>query len=343
MRLKEFEIQDVVILVKSHFKSYCIVLSIVFVLSSIKLFTTPNYYTSVVTLAQEASSGFGGEGLSSLASLAGINLSQLGGGSSDAISADIYPDVVSSTPFLQQLLKVKVEGQLIEFSGTLNEFLTRNKPWFDLSSLFKKSVAPSVDVPAYISPQEMSVIKKLNESLSVIIDKKTGVISIEGTFEDPYVAQIVTDSVSNLLQNYIFEYRTKKASLDLKHAKEFMEESKNDYLESSVKYATFADKHINLLSQEYKTQMIFLENEMNTNYQIYSQAAQQVTIANAKLQAQVPVYNVIQPAIIPNKKSGPKRVITIGFFVFLAFAFQTVYFYVREQSIRNAHVDTMNM
>ena len=52
---------------------------------------------------------------------------------------------------------------------------------------------------------------------------------------------------------------------------------------------------------------------MNLAYQVYSQVAQQLQVARAKIQEEKPVFAVVEPATIPLKPSGTsKKVIFVG-------------------------------
>lgn len=71
-------------------------------------FSIPKEYTTETVLAPETSSGKGSlGGLSSLASLAGINMGNMT--DADAINPDVYPEIVESLPFVTELFPVVVE------------------------------------------------------------------------------------------------------------------------------------------------------------------------------------------------------------------------------------------
>ena len=68
-------------------------------------FSIPKEYTTETVLAPETSSGKGSlGGLSSLASLAGINMGNMT--DADAINPDVYPEIVESLPFVTELFPV---------------------------------------------------------------------------------------------------------------------------------------------------------------------------------------------------------------------------------------------
>ena len=82
---------------------------IAFGLALIVAFSIPKEYTAKVILAPEMSGGMSGlsSNLGTLASMAGINMSNLS--SNEAIFPDLYPEIVSSTPFLMEMMEVRVE------------------------------------------------------------------------------------------------------------------------------------------------------------------------------------------------------------------------------------------
>ena len=66
-------------------------------------FSIPKTYKASVTLAYETQQKLG-SGVSSIASMMGVNLDN----SVDAISVQMFPDVVSSTPFIYELFDLPV-------------------------------------------------------------------------------------------------------------------------------------------------------------------------------------------------------------------------------------------
>lgn len=51
----------------------------------------------------------------------------------------------------------------------------------------------------------------MRDDIGISVDKKTGVISITATAQDPLICQTLADSVRERLQNFIIKYRTNKA------------------------------------------------------------------------------------------------------------------------------------
>ena len=57
--------------------------------------------------------------------MAGINLNSSSG--ADAISPDLYPDVVQSIPFLLELFPVQVESEKGDYSSTLYAYMNEDQ------------------------------------------------------------------------------------------------------------------------------------------------------------------------------------------------------------------------
>lgn len=67
----------------------------------------------------------------------------------------------------------------------------------------------------------------------------------------------------------------------------------------------------------YRAEQERLENEMRLAYQVYTSVAQQLQMAEAKVQEITPVYTIIEPATIPIKASKPRKTLMLLGIVFL--------------------------
>lgn len=331
-----FNISDFIEILKVNKKNYCITGGITFVIAAVLVFSLPNVYTSSITLAPEFSqSGFSlGGNMSTLASMAGINLGHIGG-DEDAFYPDLYPEIVGSTDFLEDLLKVQVTTDDALLSTTLEDYLVNYQlePWWDtpikgLCSLLKtkdKENQSDLTDPKRITEERLQMLKGLSNSIVVKLDAKTSIIDIQVTMQDPYVAACMVDTVSNRLQAYIYRYRTNKAKQDMDYIGKLLRDAQDEYQNASKEYADYVDSRQNLFLERFKTQAEYLGNEMNTKYQVYNQLLQQYVMAQAKVQARTPVYNVIQSSYVPVKKSAPKRMLIILLCEVLVFCSYSVY------------------
>ncbi len=296
-------------------------------------FSIPKEYTTTVMLAPEVEGGSRSlGGLSSLAGMAGINVNA--GESSDALYPDLYPDIVSSVGFTTELFPVSVEDEEGELKTTLYNYLKEEQrsPWWSailsfpfkcigwITSLFQdeeENVGQGID-PFRLTKDETSVVKMLNERISVSVDKKTSVITLSVTMQDPLISATMTDTVMQKLQNYITEYRTNKARHDLDFTQKLYDEAQKKYYVAQQAYADYVDMNQNISLRSVQTRQERLQNEMNLAYNLYNQTAQQLQLAKAKVQENTPVYTIVQAATVPLKASKPSKLMILVGFVFLA-------------------------
>ncbi|MGN0035927.1 MAG: Wzz/FepE/Etk N-terminal domain-containing protein [Bacteroidaceae bacterium] len=308
------------------------------VLGIIIAFSIPKEYETKVTLVPEATgagSSLSGS-LSSLASLAGINLGSMGGGD-DAVSPDLYPDVLKTTPFLVNLFNVQVKTKKGDVETSLYDYLEHHtrSSWFGyiLSAPGKalgwlvgllKEKEPKGD-PAHadyfnLTRDQEIAVKTLQESITAIINKKTGVINLSVRMQDPLISAALADTIKDRLQTYIVDYRTRKARVDLAFTEEMYAEAEQNYRQAQQDYASFMDAHMDVVLQRYKIEEERLEKQVNMTYTIYNQVAQQLQLARMKVQQQTPVYAVIQPAVMSRRAASPKKLVILIAFCFMAFA-----------------------
>lgn len=294
-------------------------------------FSIPREYTATATIAPEMSDGKSGGGLSSLAAMAGINMNT--SSSADAIYPDLYPDIVSSTPFITELFNVPVESLNAKIDTTLYGYLDdyQRSPWWSavtsapfkalgwVISLFnEEEVGDKAKLdPFHLTKEEADVVRALSQRISVSVDKKTGLTTLSVTMQDARIAACLTDTVMSKLQNYVTEYRTNKARKDFQFQQILFDRKKKEYEKAQEEYAKFADANKNIILLSYRAEQERLENEMRLAYNVYTSVAQQLQMAEAKVQEITPVYTVVEPATIPIKASKPSKTMILVSIIFL--------------------------
>lgn len=265
----------------------------------------------------------------------GLNMSSLA--SNDAITPNFYPDLMESTNFLVPLMDVHIWTKDNDFRGTYKDYLTKHQrfAWWDkaagaLKNMFKKPESKKagqagVD-PFQLSKAEMEIVKAISGSIDCSVDKKTDVITIKTTAQDPLVAALLADTVKAKLQDFITEYRTSKSRNDLTHVVALSENAYKKYRKAQAAYVAYVDTHQELVLQAYKTEEEALENEMQLAYNAYSTLQQQKQLALAKVQERTPAFTTIQNATVPVKHAGPKRVFFVLAMTMLAFLITTIVF-----------------
>ena len=321
--------------IKKRKRLFYITTLIAIIFGVIVAFSMPLGFTSTVKLAPESGrSGLGGE-LNSLASLVGVNLGS-GNKTNDAFYPIMYPDICASNDFVIPLWNMHVSTADHSLTTTLYDYLAHHQKstwWFKglywLTHLFSKedeaeqggpSSDPSTNVdPFHLNKEQDHVAGAIKNMIKCAIDKKTDVISITVTAQDPLVAATVADSVQHALQAFITDYRTTKARQDLEYMEKLFDEARTEYEPARLRYTSYADSNNELILESYKAKQDDLENDMQLRYNIYSQMAQRLELAKAKVQEETPAFSVIQSATVPLKKSKPKRSIIVLAMMILSF------------------------
>lgn len=299
------------------------------VLGIIIALSIPKQYTVTVTLSPE----MGGDKASGLASLAS---SFLGGtatnSNNDALNVTLAPDIVASTPFVLDLFDTHVQTLDGKLDTTLIIYLNEQKqPWWGyikaapslaigaIKSLLTEETDTTAELnPFQLTEKEYQKVEGLRKAITAEVDKKTAMTTVTVTLQDPKVTAIVADSVVAKLQQYIIDYRIKKAKEDCAYLEELYKERQQEYYQAQSKYAHYFDTNRNIAFQSVRAEQERLQNDMNLAYQVYSQVAQQLQVARAKIQEEKPVFAVVEPATIPLLPSGTSRKTILLGIVFLA-------------------------
>lgn len=297
--------------------------------------TTPKQYTVNVTLAPEMSKS-GGSSLPGIASMLGVGGLNMGN-DADALNVTLYPNIVSSTPFILDLMDTPVrtldeEQPDTTLVGYLEEYTSSSlmgtvmslpgKAIGGIMSLFKgedKEEASGIN-PFQLTQEQANLVEGLKKQIVANVDKKTGVTTVSVTMQDPLVAAILTDTVIVKLKEHITKYRVSKAEEDCKYWEQLNDQRRDEYHAKQKLYANYVDANKNVVLQSVRIEQERLQNDMNLAYQVYSNVATQLQMAKAKVQEAKPVFAIVEPATVPLIPSGTSRKIILLGIIFLAVA-----------------------
>ncbi len=345
---KEIDIVGLVLLLWNKRKRIFINCFIGGVLAIIVAFSIPKQYTSTVVMAPEFSSGASvSGGLGALASMAGFNLGGLSG-SEDALYPELYPQIVSSTPFLCDVMNLQVETKNGELKTSLYDYLVNHQrePWWSrlitapikwvkrlVGSEKKEEIVPLDATEMSLTRRQYLTLRSLDELISVSVDKGNFVITLSVTMQDPKIASYVATVVSENLQAYIGKYRSAKARKDLAYTEQLYSEAQEKYYKAQQAYATYADQHQGVVKMQYQIEQDRLSNEQDLAFNVYNQIAQQLEMARAKVAESTPVCVVMQPAVVPVKATSPKKMMMGLLYVFLAFFGTAAWYIVKDRIV----------
>jgi capsular polysaccharide biosynthesis protein len=322
-------------------------LGVIFALSS------TNIYTATTTFIPKGkSSGSVGGSLGSLASLAGISLGGMSGGDSE-IPPTMYPMVLNSIPFLEKtlLLEVPLNGQNIVIKEyLLTQMYFKESNSFDFLNFLKKY---TIGLPALLkgkifakmnalpSAAENITIKRLtyeDEQLfnylkglvTISVDKKEGFITLSVQDKDPQVAAIIAQNTQHLLQQEVIDFKIKNAQELLTFTETLYTEKKVAFEALQDELASFRDQHQNISSGLFENKLSRLESELAIASAVNEELAKQVEQARIQVSKDTPIFTIIDPVVIPNQRTSPKRTLIVFGFTFLGFFLGLVYALIKE-------------
>ena len=341
-----------------HKKLFYKVLPITFFVAAFLTLSMPNYYTCEVKLSPEMTgSSSGKSSLLSLASSFGVNLGNMTGGmGTEALFPTLYPELMNSVDFKTSLFSVPVTIEGDEDEGEPDRTMSyydymeneQKMPWWShimkgigegikmlITYITGKEEEETTEVnPFRLTKEQALIVKAIDKNIVCDVDKKTMVITIEVRDQDPVICATMADTVKTRLQNFITQYRTSKARVDLEYNRKLYKETKARYDKARQRYAEFTDANQDIILQTVRQKQVELENDMQLQYNAFTQISAQLMASEAKVQEETPAFTTLQSATVPVKKTGPKRARLCLVFLFLAFLCTSAWILHKEKDLK---------
>lgn len=306
-------------------KVFLIMWPIVFALSLLWIIPQPRYYTCSVSLAPEAGGENAAGGLAGIASNFGINL---GGGGNDAIYPLLYPELMGSNEFVAKLVTAQVKTADDSIHADYYTYLKKHQKKNWLTAPFKKmgKAIGSIFVkpeptgkplkanelnPFKLSKKDFELFESIKKKITASVDKKTDVVTITVQDQDPLICATMADTTRQRLQEFIIEYRTRKARIDVNHYQQLADSAKIEYNKAVARYSAYCDANQDVLLQTAISERDKLESDMQLKYNTYTAMCTQLEMMKAKLQERTPAFTTLQAATVPVKPAGPKRMLFV--------------------------------
>lgn len=295
---------------------------------------SPKEYTASSTFVpQTADPNKAGGSLGGLASLAGINLGNMVGGSEIPLS--LYPKMVSSVTFRKALLNLKFHVEGSEMPITYRVYFedihspgiwevvkkyTIGIPGMILKSSKRSSEASVVESEhglISVSQEEFEHFKRLDNQLTISPNEKEGYVSLSFALPEPVMAAQMAQFAQELLQNEVIAHKISNAQEQLKFTEERFEEKKAEFEQIQGRLSNFRERNQNIATATMQNQLQRLEAEYNFAFGIYTELAKQLEQAKLQVAKDTPIFSVIQPVTIPSEKSSPNRPLILVIFTIL--------------------------
>lgn len=294
---------------------------------------TPDTYESVsiklVEIVDQNQSALGR--LGSLVSFPGFNLGQ--NEASGGISSDMYPEIISSKPFLIELVNEKFYFESQKDSILLKDYLVEDyasKPmnfiFGFVSSIPSRLISLFSDKAPTVSPVVMSSLEEKDskqkflivsseEDLSsellksrIKVEEEGKMITLRVKMPEPLVAAELNNVIFEKIVQYVTDYKTKKMRTNLEFVEERTLEAKSNFIKSQMALASFRDGNQGIISQRLRSREQQLEAEYNITFNLYNTLNQELETSRIQLKKETPIFSDFAPALVPN---GP---INMSFF-----------------------------
>jgi len=276
--------------------------------SLIVVLILPSKYTAKVVLlpsGKQDKVGF----LSGLAGSLGLDLS--GATSGLESSSLLYPDI----------LKSRIIGEAV---------LSKRYGYTDGKKRIDKTLLE------YLKAGDLEKgLKKLAKLRQVSMDVKTGIISLEATTTNRELSALVANQFTAELERYNHSKRKTKAlnnqlnierrldSVKVELAK--AEDALEAFLENNRNFAISDDPELN-------RKVAALKREAVIKSETYATLIQQFELAKIETEKEIPIVQVLDTAVPPIKKSGPKPVLIVLLTTVFALASGLLLVYAKETS-----------
>ena len=149
------------------------------------------------------------------------------------------------------------------------------------------------------------------KNITCSVDKKTSVVTISVTDQDPLVSATMADSVRLHLQDFIIRYRTSKVTEDVAHYQEMRDNAEREYDVAMRAYSRYCDTHQNVFLQSFQSERDKLEGELALKQNALTAMETQLQATKVKLQEKTPAFTTLKSVTVPVRPAGPKRMLFV--------------------------------
>ena len=311
----------------------------------VALFSPTIYSVETSFVPQTNNAKSSASGLKGLASLAGIDLSNMDSGSND-ISPLIYPKLAQSTKFNFSLLSEHIASY--DKPIRIDSHYIQKNRGFSFSKLLGGLKKYTIGLPGLIfssddkfttnninqltlSDEQNGLVKTLQQNISVSLNNKEGYLTITVNDEDPLIATQLTELVTSKLQYEIIQKRLEKANDNLQFVQQQYNAKNTEFQLIQNKLAIFKDRNQNISTARFMNNLQRLEAEYSVALRVVQELASQLEQAKIQVNRDTPIFTVIEPVVVPNERSAPNRSLIVTIWMFLGIVLSSGFLLIKDQ------------
>ena len=280
------------------------------------------------------------QGIRGLAGLAGIEL-----GSqpvSEIIPTNLYPNIISSTEF-----KINILDSVINLNGkktTYREYLKSKNNVVNLKKILTYPITlisklinnnkielevENINI-LQLSDEEYNLHENLSDIIFLELNEREGFIKLSVKDYDPLIASQIAKIANELLQKNIIDFKLKNIKDTYEFVNSQLEIAKNNFYKLQDSLAIFNDRNINIKSDLFLNQSSRIESEYLISKNIYNELAINKEKTAIEVKKNTPIFTIIEPVVVPNEKSDPKRSLIVIIYTFLGVVIASFYILIKS-------------
>ena len=338
---QEIDLKDIIKQLWKSRKFIFLVVMISALIGVLVALTSPVSYSASTTVVPQTGGGGAGN-LGGLAMMMGVNLSATGGG--EVLSPVVYPRIVRSVPFSKEIMNTPIV--VARSNGvpiTLYEFYTNRKyqPRNILGGIRRYTIGlPGVILSAFRSNNEgdtvymdretgeiisltrsqRRVVDIIRDNMTITHNARDGYIILGYRFPEAEAVAVITQQMYRLLTRYVIDFKLQQQMETLHFVEASYQDARQDWLESQAEWAAFLDANRSLATATARTQEHLLRSEHERAFNVYNELAVQQVQTRLAVRESTPVLTVIEPVVVPQERSAPRRSLILAVFLFLGVA-----------------------
>lgn len=328
----EFTLVNLIHLFKQRIKLLWLSIACVVGLGLLIYLTTPKSYqihTVLLIESQEGASSAGG--LGSLAQLSGVSL---GGGASQNTFLDpaLYPVIVQSKPFLEDLMRTKVSSELYPDSVSLFKYMVETRP--------ENSIIKSIKRPTSIFKGQMTVDSDQYDSLlipererfaplevyamgqiasRIAVSPEGSLLNLDTEMPEADLSFQFSKKVKKLIEKYSSRYVLEKQSNQVNYLEGQYQVAEKNYKDAQNTLTKYRERNQGITLESLKAVEQNLNAEYSLKFELFRTISQELELAKVKLNSLKPIFSQIEPPYVPNKPTSPRLAMTLAFSLVLGF------------------------
>ena len=297
--------KDILLIIWQKKLTVIIITILVTVVSCIYAIHAKNVFTSNSKLLAKSSNNNSNQ-YADIAAMAGLSI----GKTNNVDISDYLEFIVRDSKFLNRILE--------------REWIYKGKAQY-LRDIFNFRIDTVLDKQSYKEKKMLLDYFRKNNYLTLVKDKKTGLLTLTTNFDTPELAYDVNRYVTDLLGEYIKNSLKSQAKEKRAFIEERIKEVNINLRNSENLLAVFKERNAISTSPKIVLEEMRLNRDVNINQEVYIQLQKQCEIARIDEKNDQPLIEVIQNPELPIKKSKPQRLFILIGSLISGFAISFIY------------------